>query len=291
MLRIDTSKKDKILGMLIGLYCGDALGATLEFRGANPKGKWQTEIEGGGAFDWNPGDPTDDTQMMLMLLRSFVNTNQFDVYDLKKRFIKWLKNEPKDVGNTIAAAISNMQKNDDFKGWGLTDESSQGNGSLMRCAPLAILDGVTDEIVMRQTSMTHAHLNCQKSDVIFIHALKEAMRGIDKKEIYDNALKRSQVISKDLYEALCGVPNVEWEDLVTSGWVVDSLACAFWALLKFDNFEDALIAVINRGDDSDTCGAIAGALLGAVYGVDAIPKRWKEKLHARYEIYEILGNR
>lgn len=59
---------------------------------------------------------------------------------------------------------------------------------------------------------------------------------------------------------------------------MDSFRCALHSIKNYDGFENALIAAVNLGGDADTIGAITGGLAGAIYGVDAIPGRWVEKL-------------
>ncbi len=53
------------------------------------------------------------------------------------------------------------------------------------------------------------------------------------------------------------------------------MLCGFF---ETNTFEDCLIRVVNRGGDADTTGAMVGALAGALYGLDAIPKRWLKAL-------------
>ena len=67
-------------------------------------------------------------------------------------------------------------------------------------------------------------------------------------------------------------------DLDTSGYVLGTLGVAVWALFSGLGFEEALITVVNLGGDADTTGAVAGALLGAHYGADAVPARWVRAL-------------
>ena len=62
--------------------------------------------------------------------------------------------------------------------------------------------------------------------------------------------------------------------LSTGGYVVHSLGCAVWAIQQPPDFEETLVKLVNRGDDADTTGAIAGGLLGIIAGVDGIPGRW-----------------
>jgi ADP-ribosyl-[dinitrogen reductase] hydrolase len=49
-------------------------------------------------------------------------------------------------------------------------------------------------------------------------------------------------------------------------------------LLTTHSFEEAVVQVVNLGDDADTAGAVVGALAGAAYGLAAIPARWREAL-------------
>jgi len=66
----------------------------------------------------------------------------------------------------------------------------------------------------------------------------------------------------------------------TQGFVRVALRLAFWELLHAPDFESALVDVVNRGGDADTNGAIAGALLGARYGEDGIPRRWRKAVES-----------
>jgi ADP-ribosyl-[dinitrogen reductase] hydrolase len=60
-----------------------------------------------------------------------------------------------------------------------------------------------------------------------------------------------------------------------AGFVRVSFRLAWWELFHAPSFEAALIDVVNRGGDTDTNAAIAGALLGAVHGSEAVPARWR----------------
>ncbi|WP_041304129.1 ADP-ribosylglycohydrolase family protein [Kyrpidia tusciae] len=73
-------------------------------------------------------------------------------------------------------------------------------------------------------------------------------------------------------------------ELIPTGYTVDSLRCAVWAFLEAENFEDAVVRAVNLGGDADTIGAIAGGLAGIFWGVEAIPRRWLEKLSREQRI-------
>jgi ADP-ribosyl-[dinitrogen reductase] hydrolase len=272
------------LAALLGLHIGDSLGATLEFKGPNPK-KDHTEIIGGGAFHWLAGEPTDDTQMMLCLLESLAHNPTFDIQDLAMRYLKWFESEPTDIGNTTRSALTNLYNGKSPLKSGLKGEHTQGNGSLMRCAPLCLIE-FNEEIINQQAAITHAHEMCLFFDSLFIKSLNMLSLGMDKYEVYENSLKALEAypfMSQEFEK----IPKLAWEELKTSGYVFDTYMAAFWGLLNTSSFEDALIQVVNRGDDADTCGAVCGALCGAHYGMDALPKRWLDKIMENKKIINL----
>jgi len=73
-------------------------------------------------------------------------------------------------------------------------------------------------------------------------------------------------------------------DIRGSGYVVDALEAALWAISNADTFGDAVLLAANLGDDADTTAAIAGQLAGALWGKNAIPQAWTEKLAWREQI-------
>jgi ADP-ribosyl-[dinitrogen reductase] hydrolase len=63
-----------------------------------------------------------------------------------------------------------------------------------------------------------------------------------------------------------------------TGYVVDTVQTVLYHFMTHESFESCVIAVVNRGDDADTTGALAGMLAGARFGVQSIPRRWMRKL-------------
>ncbi len=283
---------DKVIGLLLGAHSGEALGASFEFGPANNPDNFQTEIIGGGPFDWEPGAATDDMDMMMCLLRSFTSANDFDHDDLARKFVDWYETEPADIGSTVAPALAKMSEGKTPTECGNPTESAQGNGSLMRCAPISLFfEGESLERVAReQCVFTHGSSTCQDADVIFLESLHDCFKGLSKNQIFEKAKLRAEELNADLAEYFHKLQNIEWDELPTSGWVVHTLGAAYWALLQSESFEEGVILIANKGDDSDTCACVTGALLGAWYGLKAIPERWIETLQYREEIKTLLGD-
>ncbi len=143
MTNIIKTLRDRYRGALLGLGCGDALGTTLEFR---PPGSFEplTDMIGGGPFNLQPGQFTDDGSMALCLGESLVHCRGFDPVDQMDRYILWWKEGRLssngvcfDIGITVRAALSKYAGTlEPFAG--STKPNTAGNGSLMRLAPIPL---------------------------------------------------------------------------------------------------------------------------------------------------------
>src|SRR5262249_10314241 len=134
-------REDRYLGCLLGLAVGDALGTTLEFE---KPGTFSliSDMIGGGPFDLEPGQWTDDTSMALCLAASLIERRDFDPIDQLKRYWKWYRagylssnGTCFDIGNTTALALMQF-KRDPQPYPGSTSPNTAGNGSIMRLAPV-----------------------------------------------------------------------------------------------------------------------------------------------------------
>jgi ADP-ribosylglycohydrolase len=92
-----------------------------------------------------------------------------------------------------------------------------------------------------------------------------------------------------LAEALAKVPKLELEELRTSGYVVDTVQAAFWALHHAHSLPEGLVRVSNLGEDTDTAGANAGILLGAKVGSRGIPEDWLKGLEKKSELRSLAA--
>jgi ADP-ribosyl-[dinitrogen reductase] hydrolase len=106
-----TSYDDCLLGMLLGLAVGDALGAPAEFMSqaavAEQYGQLD-EMVGGGWLAWLPGATTYDTAMSLCLARSLAECGGYDRDDVTARYVAWFRSSPPDIGTTTAAALGGI---------------------------------------------------------------------------------------------------------------------------------------------------------------------------------------
>jgi len=265
-------------GCFLGQCAGDALGQMVEFRSKAsifveyPDGV--RDMENGGAWNTLAGQPTDDTELALMLARSIAKEKKFDAKKVFVAYQFWRNSWPFDCGHTTHVGLN-----------GKPNEESQANGSLMRVSPLGIygsrfaLDTVADW-AMQDSRLTHPNVVCQKAVAIYATTIAEAIAtGLCNEALYANALIRAQEdlyyepsVYETLQKAADGIPS---DYKRHQGWVLMALQDTFYRLLHAKDTEQAIIETVNEGGDTDTNGAICGALMGAVYGVESIPDRWR----------------
>ena len=288
----------KAQGCLLGLACGDALGRPVEFKSAEEIESQHgtlTEMLGQGTHGQPPGTITDDTEMALCIAESLVDRRGFDPNDVADRFVDWLDSEPFDIGLMTRDSLSRLRQGSSWDDAGVDvwesrpEGSNAGNGSVMRCAPYAIafrhFTAELTHISRLSSAITHADPRCQWGCVVLNRTLANLI--CDEPVPLKNALKDTYTAPDELRKALTQVQKVvsgernpaKFESkLSTSGYVVDSLQTGLYYGLTAESTKDAIVRAVNRGGDTDTIGAIAGAVAGARFGSTDIPNRWTEEI-------------
>ena len=287
-------------GALVGLAVGDALGTTNEFQ---PAGSFEpiTDMVGGGVFDLEPGQWTDDTSMALCLADSLLAQGRYDSFDVMERYDRWRKDGYRsstgtcfDIGNQVMRSLWDFEVNQRVPRTAQRTTSA-GNGAIMRLAPVVIAGFEHREIreIVATAGLsareTHYSVEVEAATEVFAALLVGALLGWAPEHIinvgwastgptFDEMAAR--VISTDPAE------RAAWEK-DTSGYIVHGLRLAVHGLLDFGSFDEAVLAIANLGGDADTNAAIYGQLGGAHFGVEAIPASWRSTLYQGEEIDEL----
>lgn len=276
--------EDKVRGALYGVAIGDALGGPLEFMNAEQiKQKYGgrvTEMVGGGWLSLTPGETTDDTAMTLAVCEGIMENPTALIEPVGRRFIEWVNTAPKDIGMTCARSISTARANlaagmaaeMAWKKAGINtaienNDRSGGNGALMRTIGTALAYEDEEEQAERTTQIAEmTHYDDLSSDICrrYVDAVHHFI-------IDDQDAGRENLATMAAKHSFSNHVN-------PSGWVKDSMACAYLAFDKEEDFENVLVTAVNLGGDADTIGAIVGGLAGSYYGYDAIPQRWIDSL-------------
>ncbi|MBA3947733.1 MAG: ADP-ribosylglycohydrolase family protein [Herpetosiphonaceae bacterium] len=292
------SLQDRFRGVIAGLAVGDALGGPVEFMSPQEiitkRGKPVREMIGGGWLKLKPGETTDDTAMARALAESVVALGDFDCDDVARRYVLWLKTGPKDIGNITRRALEAWQKGVTLPhaaaaAHRLTGGKSAGNGSIMRCAPLALryawderrlIDSSRDDALITHFD-PEAGSGSMAVNLLIAHLLRDEPLGQALATVAGRlrGMPRTAAHVADLFEQVD--PQADSRTLPNSGYVLDTIRIVLWALKGNSSFEEAVVAAVNCGGDADTQGAVAGALAGARWGYAAIPQRWLEPLQDR----------
>ncbi|WP_255197211.1 ADP-ribosylglycohydrolase family protein [Halorarius litoreus] len=287
---------ERAAGILLGLACGDALGRPVEFRSAASIERAHgtvREMLGHGTHGQPAGTITDDTELALCLARSLVELSRFDPDDIGQRFVDWLESGPFDVGLMTADAIRHIRdgtapETAGRRVWEARSEGSNaGNGSVMRCAPHAIAyadhaDRLA-EVSERSSTITHADPRCTAGCAVLNLTLAGLAR--DDADPLTAALDRVDAPG-ELHDALVTLPTRP-STLRSSGYVVHTLQTALYHGLTAESAEEGIVAAVNMGEDTDTVGAVTGAVVGARFGASDLPDRWVETVGHTTELREL----
>jgi ADP-ribosyl-[dinitrogen reductase] hydrolase len=288
---------DHYRGSMIGLAVGDALGTSLEFMHPGTFAPL-TDIVGGGPFDLNPGEWTDDTSMAICLAESLVEQGRFDAADQLRRYLRWYREGYRsstgicfDIGITVRQALDRFAA-EGCEFCGSTDPGTAGNGSLMRLAPVPLFYARDPLAAIHHAGessrTTHGAAAAVDACRYFAGLIVGALNG----ETKDALLGDRYSPVRGYWDAHPLVPEIDEvargsfrrrnpPEIVGSGYVVRSLEAALWAFHGMDNFADGCLAAANLGNDADTTAAIYGQLAGAFYGMDGIPPDWHEIIALR----------
>ena len=298
-----TQLEERALGAMLGLAAGDALGAAVEFRrpGTFPP---VTDMRGGGPFGLEAGYWTDDTSMALCLAESLVERGGFDARDQVQRYVRWWREgylsstgRCFDIGGTVLHALTEFERTGEpFSG--PTAESTAGNGSLMRLAPVPIRwsrePEVAIEMAAESSRTTHGAPQAIDACRYYAGLIAGALGGAGKDELLSPAWspmpglwERAPLHPSVATVAAGSFRRKTARDLPASGYVVHTLEAALWAFHSTDDFESGALAAVNLGNDADTTGAVYGQLAGAYYGVRGIPDKWLVRLPMREGIEEL----
>ncbi|PZR28991.1 MAG: hypothetical protein DI535_04585 [Citrobacter freundii] len=304
------NKRNFAKDILLGVAVGDALGVPVEFRSREYlKNNPVTRMIGFGSHHQPPGTWSDDSSLTFCLAQML--TGKYDLKRLATYFCEWKHNaywsahgSVFDIGISTSHAISQLAQGVPPTEAGGSDDGDNGNGSLMRILPLAL---ILEELpidkqfqrVKDVSSLTHAHIRSALCCFIYLQIALALMRGstiamavkeacslvnqfLDETATCTNTERR--ILSRILEGNL---EVLEESQISSSGYVVSTLEAALWCLLRTNTFADAVLKAVNLGSDTDTVAAVTGGLAALYYKWESIPDEWLQTLAKRKEIEEL----
>ncbi|SCZ03920.1 MULTISPECIES: ADP-ribosylglycohydrolase family protein [unclassified Lysinibacillus] len=303
---VDTNLKERVFATLYGGIIGDLMGVPVEFK---QRGTFHVQdVTGYGTYNQPPGTWSDDTSLTLCLVENIIEKG--DTKTLMNKFVRYMEQgyltpfgEMFDIGITTAEAVTNYKNGVLPEHCGKTGEFDNGNGTLMRIAPIVFV--VMNELdfdkrkawVQQYTEITHAHPRSIVGSIIYIELLLSLYRNntleAALKEVY--SLLQSH-LQDDLRAELNAYARIFEEnflkiaerDISSSGYIVHSLEAAIWCVGNSTTFKEAILRAVNLGEDTDTVAAITGAIAGMYKNMDEIPHEWLDKMIKKEEIDHLI---
>ena len=292
---------DRSAGVVIASAAADALGGPYEF--GPPIGADRTlAMTGGGGFGWGPGEWTDDTQMALALLSPLAAGNR-EAAAVEAGVMAWYSSRPRDVGNQTRAVLgAGAPLAESAARYQLHNPNGAGNGGLMRIGPAALsFPGDAARIAgyaRSTTALTHPHLDCLVASVLWAvaidHTIHNAPASTEPWDFTDAIGAGLMHVPSErrerwagLIDAACTQPARDFDN---NGWVVHAFQAALATIVETPvpsgaapcrHLRMAIEAAVRLGGDTDTVAAIAGSLLGARWGLTAVPLSWRSVLHGK----------
>lgn len=301
---------DRAEGCLLGQVSGDALGSMVEFRSAADiaaayPGGVRVMLDNVGPWRGLAGQPTDDSEMALMLARTLAREGTFGEVPVREAYRYWKSTDPVDIGRTTLFGLA-----------GTYCYQSQANGALMRVSPLGVFAWkapleVLAGWALADCRITHRNMVCEFINVLYTLAIASAIREpVTPGQLYRRivgwaqelaqatscaqptplqlVIRRLQAVAdpREGDAAQVGALVLEVTERASEenaadfqhkmGWVCLAWQNALWQLGHAESVGEALVATVGLGGDTDTNAAICGSLLGAVFGRNSIPEDWQQ---------------
>lgn len=189
--------------------------------------------------------------------------------------------------------------------------NSKGCGGVMRVAPVGLFAWhsrqvsetpiLAFDLAAELAAITHGHPTGQLAAGVFAVLILGLASGVSLEEALDvatdclkarpkheeplNALEQARALAKSRLPVTDAIAELG------EGWVAEeALAIAVYCALVATSFEQGVAFAINHSGDSDSTGAMTGNLMGARYGIEAIPAHWLDRLELKEVIAELAND-
>ena len=300
-----TPLESRALGCLVGLAVGNVLGLAVESRS---RAEVRSRLGASGPFKWLPTEERgrvwdDDLAMAMALSECLValpmGATHLDTSAIQSAYLAWLRTGSRGIGTLTREVLIKIAAGEERAAervwqsrcaWG---QRPLGNGSAMRIAPLGLAfagdPARIADLASQDAALTHWDPVCRQSAATIALLTAALVRG----EVDPIAFAKSHAgpIDADVAEAWKPMSLQALESRGLDGRDMGStllaLTVAVSVLKSGMPYSEALPWVIRQGGDTDTNGAIVGALLGARDGLAAIPEEWRQCVSEEDRVLEV----
>ena len=297
---------DKLKGTIYGQAIGDALGLGTEgmtdedmaWKYPNGIRHYSDIFQDRHRKRWKIGDWSDDTDMMLCIANAVIKDKGVNYTSIARNFKEWADGEPMGIGETTYKVLSfgdYVEKPFDASKmlWKMSHQKSAANGGVMRTSIVGLFPKAVEECAVNICRLTHYDPRCVGSCAIvslLIHSLVYEEEKLSYHKIVDIAQKYDSHIREYIDLSLnTDIRALELQDWDSVGYTLKTLAAGLWAYWNASSFEEGLLSVVRAGGDADTNAAVACAILGAKFGISAIPQEYIDGLIYKEQLDEVVS--
>lgn len=325
---MNVKTRSRVRGAIVGTAIGDALGMPME--GMRPEAISQiygrvSKLMTPKAGTWakkthrlKRGQWTDDTQLMLAIGESIVAKECIDFNDIANRHITTMKNDPRGWGGTTISGFTKIKAGVSW--WNSSKPNGAGNGTPMKIAPIGVLLGLgyiqdfeAVSAVVNISRMSHGDSRPAIAGILqtrmIADGIREGWAGLRQRTLYTmeneaRALEQtfgseSPTISEMIRKARLSAAAKWGHDALKSMEVAVGTGCFVVYSFPFvcgairtmgEHPRACLEEIVNLGGDTDTTGAMAGAVLGASHGMSAFPSSWRRPLEGYKRLVKLADD-
>ncbi len=234
------------------------------------------------------GQLSDDGSQLICLGESLI-TRGFDAADQFLRYQRWLRHgyatpfgKAIGYGNRTVRLLKSEARLDRQR-MRIDDQAVRGTGGLMRvlAIPLYYRGSVRNivEKAKSSTAVTHNSEEAMLYSAMYAVLVDYVLKGLSKEEALDKLRikfasdkRASKLLAKDFSSLTFTDETPDYFSALAT------LEVVLWAWYSTNDYEQAITRAIRVGQNTDTCGAVTGGLVGAAYGVNAIQKQWLDEV-------------
>jgi ADP-ribosyl-[dinitrogen reductase] hydrolase len=290
--------KNKLEGFIVGMAIGDTLGAIQEGLSKEKK-----ENKYGYITDYlvlkhhekgyrPPYSYTDDTQLALLTIDSFIQKKRIDPDDIAKRLIQ-VKSKLRGAGRGTKKAIENLNSGINYT---VSGQERPGNSPALRCSPLGIIfikdHRKINSEVKRLAKITHINTKSIAAASLTSHCVNYLFTNGNLDNILSVLSERIRDIDEDFYKKIKKLDKFQsLEEIGTSSYALESVPSSLYLFLNYSNdIRKGMLRAVNSGGDSDSIGALTGAFYGAFKGYTNFPLNWKTKLNEKSSLIKRINS-
>jgi len=290
------STLDKFKGTLVGCAAGDALGMPLEGMDAGDIREKHGRVTDFLDERFGAGRVTDDTQMTITLAQSIIEIGKYDKGHAAFKFGRWIGASDRGVKEARGAGMASATASRKIEEGESPDTSgvdSAGCGAAMRASPIGLryFNDVPalQAAAVSQALITHTDPRAVAGSIAIAFAVSQGILDdgrLDRAKLVAHAADLTAETSRQMSAKIKGLadyldasPAEGFAYTGTGAIATETVPGALFAFLRSPyDLEETVVTAVNAGGDTDSLGAMGGAIAGSFNGLAAIPERWRDRV-------------